>query len=172
MYKLVIFDFDGVLAATDGSTGREPAPPRWRLPFMRRALACRAEAMRLLPGAKSLLRRLAGQGVVLGLVSAHSAASVRKILGPEAAALIEHYECGAGLFGRAAKFRKMLRRARVQASESLCLGDSAQDIEAARAAGMAAGVVAWGSACREILTLRAPTLLFETPDDVAARLAA
>ena len=172
MYKLVIFDFDGVLAATDGSIGPEPAPRRWCAPFMARSLACRAEAMRLLPGAKALLRRLAGQGVVLGLVSAHSAASVRRILGPEAAALIEHYECGAGLFGRGAKFRKMLRRARVKASEALCLGDNAQDIKAARAAGIAAGAVAWGQACREILTARAPTLLFHTPEDVAARLAA
>ena len=150
--------------------------PRWKLPFiarhLRRRLAQEAETIQLFPGAKSLLRRLAGQGVVLGLVSSNSAENVRRILGPEAAALIEHYECGAALFGKAAKFRKVVRRARMKACDTLCIGDETRDIEAAREAGLACGAVAWGYARREALALRAPTWLFETPDEVAARLAA
>lgn len=150
--------------------------PTWKLPFiashLRQRLAQEAETIQLFPGAKSLLRRLAGQGVVLGLVSSNSADNVRRILGPEAAALIEHYECGATLFGKAAKFRKVVRRARVKPVETLCIGDETRDIEAAREAGLAYGAVAWGHACREALALRAPTWLFETPDDVATRLAA
>jgi phosphoglycolate phosphatase len=150
--------------------------PRWKLPFiarrLRRRMAEDAEAVQLFPGAKALLRRLAGQGVVLGVVSSHSAENVRRILGPEAAALIEHYECGAALFGKAAKFRKVVRRARVKPVETLCIGDETRDIEAAREAGLASGAVAWGYARRELLAARAPTWLFETPDDVATRLAA
>lgn len=150
--------------------------PLWKLPFiarhLRRSLARQADAIQLFPGAKALLRRLAGEGVVLGLVSSNSAANVRRILGPEAAALIEHYECGAAFFGKAAKFRKVLRRARMKPADALCIGDETRDIEAARAAGIAAGAVAWGYARREVLEARAPTWLFETPDEVAARLAA
>jgi phosphoglycolate phosphatase len=150
--------------------------PRWKLPFiarrLRRRMAEDAEAIQLFPGAKALLRRLAGQGVVLGVVSSNSAENVRRILGPEAAALIEHYECGAALFGKAAKFRKVVRRARVKPVETLCIGDETRDIEAAREAGLASGAVAWGYARRELLAARAPTWLFETPDEVAARLAA
>ena len=150
--------------------------PTWKLPFiashLRRRQAQDAETIQLFPGAKALLRRLAGQGVVLGLVSSNSAENVRRILGPEAAALIEHYECGAGLFGKAAKFRKVVRRARVKPVDTLCIGDETRDIEAAREAGLACGAVAWGYARREALALRAPTWLFETPDDVASKLAA
>lgn len=150
--------------------------PTWKVPFianhLRQRLAQEAETIQLFPGAKALLRRLAGQGVVLGLVSSNSADNVRRILGPEAAALIEHYECGATLFGKAAKFRKVVRRARVKPVDTLCIGDETRDIEAAREAGLACGAVAWGYACREALALRAPTWLFETPDDVATRLAA
>ncbi len=149
---------------------------RWKLPFIARRLRKRmgedAEAIPLFPGAKALLRRLAGQGVVLGVVSSNSAENVQRILGPEAAALIEHYECGAALFGKAAKFRKVVRRARVKPCETLCIGDETRDIEAAREAGLACGAVAWGYARRETLASRAPTWLFETPDEVAARLAA
>jgi phosphoglycolate phosphatase len=150
--------------------------PLWKLPFiarhLRRCMGRDAETIQLFPGAKALLRRLAGQGVVLGVVSSNSAENVRRILGPEAAALIEHYECGAALFGKAAKFRKVVRRARVKPTETLCIGDETRDIEAAREAGLASGAVAWGYARRELLAARAPTWLFETPDEVASRLAA
>ena len=150
--------------------------PSWKLPFiaryLRRRLAQEAETIQLFPGAKALLRRLAGQGVVLGLVSSNSAENVRRILGPEAAALIEHYACGAGLFGKASKFRKVVRRAKMKPCDTLCIGDETRDIEAARQAGLASGAVAWGYACRELLASRAPTWLFETPDEVATRLAA
>lgn len=150
--------------------------PAWQLPFIARHLRQRvaqdAETIQLFPGAKALLRRLAGQGVVLGLVSSNSAANVRRILGPEAAALIEHYACGAPLFGKAAQFRKVVRCARVKPADTLCIGDETRDIEAARQAGLASGAVAWGYARRELLAERSPTWLFETPDDVATRLAA
>jgi phosphoglycolate phosphatase len=149
---------------------------RWRLPFiarhLRKRLAEDAEAIPLVPGAKALLRRLAGQGVILGVVSSNSAANVRRILGPEAAALIEHYACGASLFGKAAKLRKLVRCARVKACETVCIGDETRDIEAAQEAGLACGAVAWGYATRDILARGGPNWLFETPDEVAARLAA
>lgn len=150
--------------------------PSWKLPFIARRLRRRmgedAETIQMFPGAKALLRRLAGQGVVLGVVSSNSMENVQRILGPEAAALVEHYECGAALFGKAAKFRKVVRRARVKPCETLCIGDEIRDIEAAREAGLASGAVAWGYQCREVLAERAPTWFFETPDEVAARFAA
>ena len=65
-----------------------------------------------------------------------------------------------------------MRRARVKPCETLCIGDETRDIEAAREAGLASGAVAWGYARREVLAERAPTWFFETPDEVAARLAA
>jgi phosphoglycolate phosphatase len=66
----------------------------------------------------------------------------------------------------------VVRRARVKPAETLCIGDEIRDIEAARAAGLASGAVVWGYNRRETLAERAPTWMFETPDDVAAQLAA
>jgi phosphoglycolate phosphatase len=175
MYKLVIFDFDAVLARAEDDPNRRCEPSPATLAFLARHFGLPEEpsdSMQLMPGAKALLRRLAGQGVVLAVVSAYPAAKVRKILGPEAAALVEHYACGAALFGMAAKVRKLVRRARVQPSDTLSIACATRHIEAARAAGVAAGAASWGRAARETLAARAPTLLFETPDEVAARLAA
>lgn len=169
-------EIDSLRGCDMGQVLRRIGVPAWKRPLvarqLRRRLAQDAETIQLFPGAKALLRRLAGQGVVLGLVSSNSADAVRRILGPEAAALIEHYECGVSLFGKAARFRRMVRRARVQPGETLCLGDETRHIEAARAAGIASGAAAWGYARRELLAEGAPTWLFETPDDVATRLAA
>jgi phosphoglycolate phosphatase len=175
MYKLVIFDFDAVLARKEGGCDRPLEPSAATLAFLAKRFGLpdpQPDGMQLLPGAKSLLRRLAGHGVVLAVVSAYPAAYVRKVLGPEFAALIEHYACGTAVFGVAAKVRKLVRRARVRPSEALSIGGEARDIEAARAAGVAAAAASWGGAERESLAARAPTWLFETPDEVAARLAA
>src|ERR1700751_188744 len=54
--------------------------PTRKVPFIANPLPQRraqeAETIQLFPGAKALLRRLAGQGVVLGLVSSNSADNV------------------------------------------------------------------------------------------------
>jgi phosphoglycolate phosphatase len=170
LYKLVIFDFDGTL--TEGDAGGQGESPL-RAERFRLLRPGKADSRAtLIPGAKALLRRLAGQGVVLGVVSSLGASEVRRILGPEAAALVEHYECGASLFGKTWRFRKIVKRARVQCSETLCIGHACRAIEAAKAAGLACGGAAWAAAPREILAARAPTWMFETPDEVADRLVA
>lgn len=148
----------------------------WQRPLIARQLRRRldqdAERIQLFPGAKALLRRLAGAGVVLGVVSSYPAAYVRRILGAEAAALIEHYHCGPTLFGRAARLRRLVKRARVRPCDSFCIGHERQDIEAARQAGLACGAVAWGHPQRELLAELNATWVFDTPDEAARRLAA
>lgn len=171
MYKLVIFDFDGTL--TEGCAGQAGESALRSKPFrLVRPGKCDAN-LQLIPGAKALLRRLAGQGVVLGVVSDLPAADVRRILGAEAAALVEHYECGAALFGGpAVRFRKIVKRAKVKVAETLCIGHACKAIQAAKAVGLPCGGAAWAAAAREILASRRPTWMFETPDEVAERLAA
>jgi phosphoglycolate phosphatase len=50
------------------------------------------------------------------------------------------------------------------------IGDEARDIDAARAAGIASGAVAWGYADIESLRSRQPTEVFMTFDEIANRL--
>jgi phosphoglycolate phosphatase len=171
LYKLVIFDFDGTLTEGGASQKGESALIQKQFRLVRPGKC--DPSLQLIPGAKALLRRLAGQGVVLGVVSEMPAAEVRRILGPEAAALVEHYECGPAFFGGpAARFRKIVKRARVTCEQTLCIGHACRAIQAAKAVGLACGGAAWAAAAREILASRRPTWMFETPDEVAERLAA
>lgn len=150
--------------------------PAWKLPLiashMRGLVARDAARIRLFPGADALLARLYGAGVRLATVSSNSEANVRRILGARNAALIAHYACGASIFGKAAKFRQVLRASGIARERVLCIGDEARDIEAAAAARLACAAVTWGYATPELLRARGPALVFESLEEIAAALAA
>jgi phosphoglycolate phosphatase len=150
--------------------------PAWKMPLianhMRALMSRDADQIRLFEGAGDLLRRLQGGGITLAIVSSNSEENVRRILGPENAALISIYACGASIFGKAAKFRRVLRRSQLSRGEILCIGDETRDIEAAAAQGLASGAVTWGYATADVLRAHGPTLVFDHMDDIAALLTA
>ena len=98
----------------------------------------------LFPGVEAMLRELRDGGVRLALVTSDSEANARRQLGQANAALFSDFACGASLFGKAAKFRRVLKRARVDPGAAIAIGDEVRDIEAARAAGIACAAVTWG----------------------------
>jgi phosphoglycolate phosphatase len=150
--------------------------PAWKIPavanHMRRLAARDADAIPLFEGAEELLRGLKRHGITVALVSSNREDNVRRIMGPEVAGLVDVFECGASLFGKAAKFRRVLRRTGIEPGETIAIGDEDRDIEAAAAAGVASGAVAWGYADPDFLRGRSPTLLFERMDDIVRAVAA
>ncbi|HYG86344.1 MAG TPA: HAD hydrolase-like protein [Azospirillum sp.] len=148
--------------------------PRWKVPFianhMRKLVARDIDRIPLFDGTAPLLRRLSDKGVTLAVVSSNAEANVRRVLGPENAALIAHYECGASIFGKAAKFRKVMARSGISASQTIGIGDEIRDIEAARAANIACGAVLWGFAQPAALKAHAPDEVFASFDEIAERI--
>jgi phosphoglycolate phosphatase len=118
-----------------------------------------------------MLRALHGAGLTLALVSSDSEENARRQLG-ESAALISHFNCGASLFGKAKKFRSIMRRAGVTAAQTIAIGDEVRDIEAAQSAGIACGAVTWGYAAPQALIAMRPDMTFARMEDVAARIQA
>jgi phosphoglycolate phosphatase len=145
--------------------------PRWKMPFIaaraRRRMARELDAIRPFPGVEDVLRHLADAGLTLALVSSNSRRNVERVLGPPTAARIAHWACGAALLGKAALFRRVLRRSGIAAGETLCVGDELRDAQAARAAGIAFGAVGWG--VHELAALRgeSPAEVFERVGDLA-----
>jgi phosphoglycolate phosphatase len=145
--------------------------PMWKIPFiatdMRRMKAdCRAP---LFPGIDAMLERLVASGVTLALVTSDSEQNARRALGASARH-VAFFDCGASLFGKAAKFRRVVKRAGFTPSQAISIGDEVRDIEAARAAGIACGAVMWGYAAPDALRALAPDLVFERLEDVAGLL--
>jgi len=149
--------------------------PLWKVPMiarhMRRLKTAHIAEIALFDGVDSMLRTLADAGVRLALVSSDSEANVRRQLG-ESVARFGDFDCGAGIFGKPAKFRRILARAAVDAAQAIAIGDESRDIEAARVVGIACGAVTWGYAAPEALKALGPDVVFETMDDIARALIA
>lgn len=146
--------------------------PLWKLPLISRhmhALMARdIAAIRPFPGIAEVLAGLAAAGPTLALLSSNSRANVERVLGPESAGHVAHWACGASVFGKAARLRRLLRSAGLPAADTLCIGDELRDLEAARAVGCAFGAVGWGYTRPEALRAAGPDFLFERPDDIRA----
>ncbi len=145
--------------------------PAWKIPAIAlhlRRLAQEAPPPPLFPGIPALLARLHAAGVTLAIASSNSAAQITRALGPDLDALVAHRAVEASLFGKAARFRRLLRDSRVAPGEALTIGDEARDIEAAREAGLRCGAVTWGYATAARLAAERPDVIFETPEAIAA----
>lgn len=145
--------------------------PLWQVPRIARRLrqlkALEAHRLPLFPGVAELLRDLAQRGVPRAIVSSDAEANIRSTLGREHAALIDHYACGAGLFGKPPLLRKVLRHYRLHPAEALYVGDELRDAEAARAVGIAFGAVTWGYTPPDAMRAQAPARLFTTVAEIA-----
>lgn len=168
------------IAMLRGRTSREIIAylglPLWKIPLVaahgKKMMAAEAHAIPLFAGTGDLLRGLSAAGLRLAIVSSNSEATIRSILGAELAGLVDHYGCGAAIFGKAAKFRAVVKAARVPKDRVLCIGDETRDIEAAREAGLACGAVEWGYATRRALADYGPTMMFSAMDEIISRVAA
>ncbi|MBR0848280.1 HAD family hydrolase [Bradyrhizobium diazoefficiens] len=166
-------DIEGLRHASTREILKQLDVPLWKLPAIaRHARRLKAEAAAEIPlfaGVETMLRTLAGSGMQLALVTSDSEANAREKLG-EAAALFSHFDCAASLFGKPAKFRRVIRRAGVAPGRAIAIGDEVRDIEAARAVGIACGAVCWGYAAPAALRAHEPDLMFEHMSDIPDRL--
>jgi phosphoglycolate phosphatase len=150
---------------------RQHKVPAWKVPFIaRHARALMAQNLSqfsLFPGISQMLGQLHAQGTIVALVTSNSWSNVAAVLKAENIAFFRHFECGISMFGKASKLRRLVRRLKVPAEQSLFVGDEIRDAEAARKAGIPFGAVAWGYSRPEALAARGPQEFFAHVDDLA-----
>jgi len=148
--------------------------PLWKVPLVaahvRKLQGEQIASILPFPGVHDLFRQLVDRGVAIGVLTSNAESNVRAVLGPAASALVTHFDCNASLFGKARKIRSVLRRTGADPSRTILIGDEARDIDAARAAGIASGAVAWGYADPEALRARGPTEVFLSLEEITERL--
>lgn len=144
--------------------------PAWKLPLlvreMRKLLAANAARTRLFPGIPEMLRRLTEAGCTIAIVSSNSEANIRAILGPDSAR-ISNYACGASLFGKASKFRRVLKKTGIPGSQTLAIGDEIRDIEAAHEVPVDFAAVAWGYTNADALEAQSPAFIVRRVEEIA-----
>jgi phosphoglycolate phosphatase len=163
-------DVEGLRHASTGEILSRLEVPLWKLPAIaRHARRLKGEAaaeISLFAGAEAMLRTLAENSVQLALVTSDSEVNARQKLGVSAT-LFSHFDCAASVFGKPAKFRRVIRRAGIAPAEVISIGDEVRDIEAARAVEIACGAVSWGYAAPAALRALAPDYMFEDMRDIA-----
>ncbi|MBA2921062.1 HAD hydrolase-like protein [Sphingomonas sp. MAH-20] len=161
---------DAELEALRGLSTREVVRalgvPSWRMPQLARHFryeaARSAHRIRMFPGAREALLTLVDHGVKVAIVSSNAEENVRSVIGRDMATRIFGFECGASLFGKAARLRRVIRSAEISAQQAIMIGDEDRDIEAARAARIVSGAVTWGYATRPALEAAEPDLVFDS----------
>jgi phosphoglycolate phosphatase len=134
--------------------------------YVRKMKAEHVATIPLFAGVEEMLRRLNAAGVRLVLVTSDMETTARRQLGPDLVALFHGLDCGAALFGKAAKFRRVARRAGARPGEIIAVGDEIRDIEAARKAGITCAAVTWGYSAPEALRALGPDFVFEQMDEI------
>lgn len=144
----------------------------WQLPAIShemRKRSAEAASIRLFDGVPEFLHSLKANGLQMAIVSSNGEETVRRVLG-DSASLVDHYVCGASLFGKAAKFRSLGKQIRLRPSKILAVGDEGRDVEAAHQAGFASAAVTWGYATEDALRRCSPTFVVNTVAELAALL--
>jgi phosphoglycolate phosphatase len=146
---------------------------RWRIPLiardMRKRKSQQIDRIPLFAVVDRLFEELNARGVTIAMVSSDSEDNVRHVLG-DLDRYVSHYACGAGLFGKTAKYRRILDRSGIAVDDAISIGDEIRDIDAAREAGIDFGAVSWGYTSAAALQARAPNFMFSRMDDIIVAL--
>ena len=148
--------------------------PRWKAPLIARHMRRlkSQEPIALFDGVAGMLRKLSAGGITIAVVSSDNEDNIRRTLGDELSRVVDHYACGASLFGKAAKFKSVLRRMGNAPAETITIGDELRDLEAARSAGIAFGGVAWGYTRPDVLKEHTPDEMFNSVGEICDKLLA
>lgn len=150
----------------------EAGLPLWKLPAvvatMRAYVRERADEVRLFDGVPEALHALKADGVRIGLVTSNARDTVERVLGDECRRLIDHWGCGASLFGKAAKTRRVMKTAGATAARTVSVGDELRDLDVAQALGLDFVAVAWGYTAPDRFAGLPGVRLCATPADLPA----
>lgn len=149
--------------------------PLWKMPaimaHVRQLMREVDPNVQVFDGIPEALTGLRAAGLRLVVLSSNSAANVQRVLGPRATEWFDDFECGADMFGKAAKLKRLLARHRVAPQRCVLVGDEMRDIDAARKAGVQVAAVSWGYNHAQALRSHAPDILVNSPAELVGALA-
>ncbi|GAP21598.1 HAD hydrolase-like protein [Leptolinea tardivitalis] len=146
--------------------------PMWKLPIIgrnvNRQMSENIHEVQLFEGIDVVLKDLAELGIILVVVSSNSYENVVRVLGRETSSLFSHFECGSSIFGKKGRFKRVLRKFKIDPSEVISIGDEIRDLEASQKAKIPFGAVTWGYTDPDAFASLQPNHLFKSVNDIRA----
>lgn len=144
--------------------------PLWKVmvigEHLQKLMTSQIDRVCLVDGMQNVIDTLSQNGVMLAVVSSNAEKNVRQVLGAVNAAKIVDFECGVSLFGKKAKFMKILKRVGAAANEAISIGDEVRDMKSSRQAKIPFGAVAWGYTHLDTLLAYTPDTVFRRPEEI------
>jgi phosphoglycolate phosphatase len=163
-------EIEGLRNLSAGQLVRHLGIPLWKMPMianhMRQLMTQNRTGISRFEGVDDLLAQLHQAGVILALVTSNSYANALHVLGEENMALMRYTECDVSMFGKRARYRKVLKQSDVRPGEAISIGDEIRDIEASNQERIPFGAVAWGYTHIDALKAHSPAEVFMQINDI------
>jgi phosphoglycolate phosphatase len=144
--------------------------PWWRVPLLVRHMRRRAEEsadlLSLFDGVPEMIIALHRAGVRLAIASSNSERTIRQVLGDDLARMVQLFACNAAVFGKAAKFKRIVRHFYASPTNTVAVGDETRDLEAAERAGISGIGVGWGYTDVQLLRSSSRHRIVTTVDEL------
>lgn len=142
---------------------------KWQLPLFiyrgKKAIARRSNLIQLFEGITDQVRQLHVNGYSLFIVSSNNYETISKVLKEnQIADCFDDIVSGAGLFGKAKRLKKLIKKYSIIVERSAYVGDETRDIEAATSIGIKSIAVGWGYSTPESIKLKTPDGYADSPD--------
>jgi len=144
--------------------------PLWKIvqigSHLQKKMASQIDKVLLVEGMQAVLDELAAASVRMAVVTSNAEENVKQVLGPHNVSRFEAFETGVTLYGKKAKFDRVLKKLDVDPSSVLSVGDELRDMKSSHQAGIAFGAVSWGATELETFRAHKPDELFSHPADI------
>lgn len=144
--------------------------PLWKIvqigSHVQKKMASQIDKVLLVNGMQAVLDQLAAAGVRMAVVTSNAEENVKQVLGPVNVSRFEAFEAGVTLYGKKAKFDKVLKKMEVDPRRVLSIGDELRDMKSSHQAGIAFGAVGWGATELETFHTHKPDELFTQPEEI------
>ena len=144
--------------------------PLWKMivigNHLKKLMSSQIGSICLVNGMEAVIQQLGKAGVKLAVVTSNAEANVRQVLGARNLAYFDLIESGVSLFGKKARFQKILKKTGISASRALSIGDEVRDLKSSRAAKIPFGAVNWGYTDLTMLQMHSPDEVFTQPEQI------
>lgn len=113
-----------------------------------------------------VLQELKQQGCILGIVTSNSKPNVDRFLLHHGLDLFAFGSYSAGIWSKKSKIHNLIKKHKLNRDEIIFIGDTIEDVAAARAAGVKIAAVTWGYASIHALEALKPDYLLKKPSEL------
>lgn len=130
-------------------------------------LSKRLEKVKLLSGIETILEKMKGRGMTVGIVTSNTIENVNRFL--KVKGIARYFDIVDGekdLWGKGEKLKRIIKKMGWKREEIVYVGDESRDVEAAKVAGIKIIGVSWGYEARENLVKAGADFVIDKPEEL------